>query len=87
MIRSYVKDLYEEHWDDYQLASVSARFGGNRRFDELLKEFRINELPIDEKYEHPAVKYYARKHLALLDGKQFTELPPVKNWNERLERV
>jgi len=87
MSKSYVKTLFTEQWDDYQLSSMSIEIGGNKAFFEILKEFNINTLPIDEKYVHPVAKFYSRKHLAYLDGKQFNELPPPKDWNERLARM
>jgi len=87
MSKSYVKDVFNDQWDDYQLSSVSSMIGGNKPFFDILKEFAIHTLPIEQKYVHTVVKYYSRKHLAYLDGKQFTELPPPKDWNERLNRA
>ena len=39
MSTCYVKDVFGELWDDYQLKSV--QLGGNERFFEILKEFGI----------------------------------------------
>jgi hypothetical protein len=41
MSRSYVKDVYLEQWDDYQLESVSFEKGGNKKFFEFIKEYGI----------------------------------------------
>jgi hypothetical protein len=46
MSKSYVKDVYNEQWDDFQLASVASMIGGNKPFFEILKEFGIQTLPI-----------------------------------------
>ena len=74
-------------WDDYQIASVSPPFGGNREFFELMKSFEIHTNPIVDKYKTKAAKYYRRKHAALLDGRNFDEEAPAKNWNEKIERT
>jgi len=76
-----------EHWDDYQLKSVSFEFGGNKPFFEITKEYEINGLPIHEKYKRPAAVYYLRKHQAEIEGKVFTEFPPAKDWNETIQRT
>jgi hypothetical protein len=47
MSKSYVKDIFLEQWDDYQLASISFEFGGNKVFFEFIKEYNIQGLPID----------------------------------------
>lgn len=52
----YVKNVYGEHWDDYQLRSVS--IGGNQPFFQVLKEYDIDTLGIADKYKHAAVKWY-----------------------------
>jgi len=44
-------------------------------------------LPIADKYSNKAVKFYIRKLTALIDGKDFKELPPAKDWSERINRV
>lgn len=85
--KSYTKDIFNEHWDDYQLQAVSAQFGGNKRFFEFIKTYEVHLMPIAEKYKHKSSKYHSKKMAALLDGKNFTELPPVKNWNEALVRA
>ncbi|CDW79899.1 adp-ribosylation factor gtpase-activating [Stylonychia lemnae] len=86
--QSQVKDIFNEWWDDYQLEAVSPEFGGNKRFFQLLQEYNIHTLTIQDKYQHKAVKYYARKLQALVDkNQQFREDPPAKDWNDRLTRA
>jgi hypothetical protein len=82
-----VKGVFTEQWDDYQLAAVSSVYGGNKNFFLYLQDFNISSLPIADKYTHKAVKYYVRRLTALVEGKDFTELPPAKDWSERLNRV
>jgi hypothetical protein len=87
MSKSYVKDIFLEQWDDFQLSSVSFEFGGNKAFFEFIKEYNIQGLPIEEKYRHKATQYYQRQHISKLDGIEFKETAPVKDWGERYERV
>lgn len=83
-----MKDVFNEQWDDYQLEAVSTGFGGNKLFFNLLREYNIQALPILEKYQHKAAKYYARKLTAMIDRSiDFKELPPAKDWNERIVRA
>ena len=39
----YIKSLTSELWDNYQLASVSPPFGGNKEFFDLLKSFNFHQ--------------------------------------------
>jgi hypothetical protein len=87
MSKSYVKDIFLEQWDDYQLASISFEYGSNKRFFDFIKEYDIQGLTVDQKYKHKAAQYYMRMHLARLDGVEFKEMPPAKDWSERLERA
>jgi hypothetical protein len=36
-----IKNVFEEHWDDYQLASVSYGIGGNKKFYDFLTTYGI----------------------------------------------
>ena len=83
--KSYVKNIFKEHWDDYQLRSIA--LGGNKPLFELLKEYEIQDLEFNKKYKHAAVRWYIRKHLAEMDGFQCGFDPPAKNMKERKERL
>jgi hypothetical protein len=85
--KSYIKAIFLEQWDDYQLKSVSFEFGGNKPFFEIVKEYEISGLPIHEKYKRPAAVYYLKKHQAEIEGKAFSELPPAKDWNDTFVRT
>jgi hypothetical protein len=74
MSRSYIKEIFLEQWDDYQLSSISFEHGGNKNFFNFIKEYNIQSLPIEEKYKHKATLYYQRKHQAKLEGREFTEI-------------
>jgi len=79
---SYVKDVYGELWDDYQLRSVS--FGGNQQLFSILKEYGVENEPLGNKYRHACVQWYKRKHIAEMDGVEFIESKPPKDLEERL---
>ena len=61
--------------------------GGNERFFHFLMDYKINELPIKEKYRHKVVIFYVKRLNAMLDRAVFTEEPPAKDWNETLNRA
>jgi hypothetical protein len=48
MSRCYVKDCFNEQWDDYQLRSI--HYGGNKALFEIMKEYDILELDFNKKY-------------------------------------
>ena len=87
MTKSYVKDIFLEQWDDYQLASISFEYGGNKPFFEFIKEYNIQGLPIDQKYKHKATQFYMKTHLAKLDGLDVKEAAPARDWGEKFDRV
>ena len=62
MSKTYVKDVLNEHWDDYQLKSV--QLGGNKQLFEILKDFKLENVSLEKRYNHRAVRWYARKHAA-----------------------
>lgn len=61
--------------------------GGNKKLFDLMKEYNLVELPTFKKYQHAAVKWYQRKHLAEMDGFPFTEIQPAKTMNEKKEQI
>ncbi len=79
---SLVKDVFNEQWDDYQLRSVC--FGGNQALFNLLKEYQVDNLPLESKYRHSSVSWYRKRHIALMDGVDFDLHKPAKDWDERL---
>ena len=83
----YVKDIYNEHWDDYQLKSV--QLGANKELFDLQKEYNIAELPFKKRYTHAAIKWYMQMHKARLDGTMgsFKLSKPTKNIQEKLQRA
>jgi hypothetical protein len=85
---SYVKDVYGEQWDDYQLRSVC--LGGNQPLFNLLKEYQIDGHPISSKYRHAAVTWYRKRLITLMDGMPFDieACPkPPKDWDERMAQT
>jgi len=83
---TYVKDVLNEHWDDYQLRAIA--FGGNQPLFNLLKEYDVDKQPTSAKYRNACVTWYRKRHVALMDGVEFDAVmnpKPPKNWNERVE--
>ena len=62
--------------------------GGNKPLFDILKEYEIQDLELNKKYAHPAVRWYQRKHMAQIDGmlSVFTEPMPPKTFKEKAER-
>ena len=84
----YVKDVFNEHWDDFQLRSVA--FGGNRPLYELMKEYEVDTHPVISKYRHASVTWYKKRHQAHMDSMLFdleANPKPPKNMNERVEQL
>lgn len=80
---SYVKNVYKEHWDDYQLRSVA--LGGNMPLFQILKEYGIENEPLINKYKASCVNWYRKRHLAQMDGVPFNQPQPPKDFNEALQ--
>lgn len=74
--------MFNEQWDDYQLRSVC--FGGNQPLFNLLKEYQVDNLPLQSKYRHASVTWYRKRHIALMDGSAFDSHKPPKDWDERV---
>ena len=69
---------------------IAPEVGGNRRFFDFLEEYRlhsIKEAPSDKRYKSDAVRYYARRLAAIIDGRGFNEKPPAKDWDEKITRA
>ncbi len=88
--RSYsiVKDIFNEHWDDYQLESIAPGVAGNKAFFTYLQNYEgLGQLPIEKKYRSSQIDWYVNKLTAHLDQKPFNEIPPAKDWNESFARA
>jgi hypothetical protein len=68
---------------------MSVQVGGNKHLFDLMKEYEIGELVIPMRYRHAALKWFRRRHLAKLDGRDhyFNEAPPAKNLNQRVDKT
>lgn len=85
---SYVKDVHNEQWDDYQLRSVC--FGGNQPLFNLFKEYQIDTHPMSSRYRHASVTWYRKRHMALMDGIVLSaddHPKPAKDWDERVAQT
>ena len=67
----YIKDIFREQWDDYQLKSLA--YGGNQNLFNILKEYGIENGSLCANYNTPAVKWYRKSHQAKMDGMTFTK--------------
>ena len=83
MFDHYVKELYEEPWDTFQIKMLS--IGGNKRFYEFMLEYSQEKNSIETKY-NSAVAFHYRKMLCFeAKGMPFTEAPPYTI--ERLRQI
>ena len=86
--RNYIKDVFNEQWDDYQIRSVA--FGGNQPLFQIMKEYQVDNTPLDTKYRHACVNWYEKRHISQMDGFEFdleaNPMPP-KNWDERIQQT
>lgn len=78
----YIKDVFGELWDDYQLKSVA--LGGNKNLFNITKEYGIEVSPLKQKYNHPCIVWFRKRHIARMDGAPFDLPKPPKDWEERI---
>ena len=85
MSKTYAKKVYNEQWDDLNLKSLA--LGGNKHLFEILKEYDLQDLPINKKYSSPAAKWYIKKHAFALDDFEYKAPKPAKTMNERVNNI
>jgi hypothetical protein len=74
---SFVKSLYHESWDEYQLKFLQPGIGGNKAYYEFLKQYSLeHEGNLTFKYTNKAAQYYQLKVRSMVDGKQLEIEPP-----------
>ena len=56
---SYIKTLFQEPWDGYQLQCMNA--GGNLPFYNFMKEYGHEKKDAVKKYETDAAKWYKKR--------------------------
>lgn len=66
---SYIRGI-QEPWDDYLISFIQR--GGNSRFIRMQKEYKIEEMPIEEKYTTRIAEYYR----LLIKSEVEAEAPP-----------
>lgn len=52
----YVKEIFKEQWDDYQLKSLA--HGGNQNLFNILKEYGLENGSLVANYNRPCLKWY-----------------------------
>lgn len=81
----YIKDVFNEQWDDYQLKSLA--HGGNENLFAILKEYDLVTTNLIACYWHPALVWYRKQLLAKMDRRLFAEPKPEKDWTETFTNV
>ena len=85
MEKHYVKPIFGDTWDSYQLKMV--QIGGNKKLWDFLKQYNgLETKMIQNKYESAAAKYYKKKIAAEANGLPFDDKEPAKNAEELLDR-
>lgn len=85
MDKSYVKPIFGEPWDNYQVRMV--QLGGNKRLWDFLKQYGgLEQKPVPHKYDSKAARYYRKKLTSEATGVSFSEKEPPKNAEEYLDR-
>jgi hypothetical protein len=60
--------------------SITPGFGGNAPLYDILKEYKLlDETDKKKRYGHRALKWFKRRHLAIMDGRPFNDSKPVKD--------
>jgi len=59
MAGSYVKNLYYEAWDDYQMSFFIPGVGGSKPFYDFMKTYDLHNDTIQDKYSSKPAQYYA----------------------------
>jgi len=84
MNSSYVKPVFEDLWDSYQLKVISQ--GGNQKFWDFMKEYKSEMKPIASKYRSAEAKFYKKRLAATVENCVFTEKAPAKNMDEMIDK-
>jgi len=86
--RSQVKEIFAEQWDDLQLEAIAPGVGGNKLLFDYMQDYEgLAQKQIEKRYTTSQLGWYARKLQAHLDQRVFSEIPPAKDWDERLSRA
>ena len=54
---------------------------------EICKEYGIEKLNLREKTSHDAMKWYKKRHLAMMDDMPFDGMKPPKDMDERINQL
>jgi len=77
--------VFGEMWDNYQLRSLA--HGGNKNLNTILKEYKLEKKLFIKSYNHPALVWYRKHHMAKMDMILFVEPRPTKNLQEKIDKV
>jgi hypothetical protein len=81
MHESYVKTLFHEPWDAYQVRQMMN--GGNSKFYKFICEYGLNSTEtMRDRYESEAAVYYMKRLSCKSVHKDFHEMPPPKSFKD-----
>ena len=72
MDQSYIKTLFGEVWDPFQMRVME--FGGNLVFWNFMKEYGHETKTIAQRYTTDAAKYHRKKIATIAMGKVFNDV-------------
>ncbi|TNV74259.1 hypothetical protein FGO68_gene6916 [Halteria grandinella] len=85
MDKTYIKPIFEDLWDTYQLQVITFT-GGNKQFWDFMKDYKTEQKPISIKYNTSEALYYKRRLAALVQDKSFEEKAPARNIDELMDK-
>ena len=80
--QTWPKKVLVEMWDDYQLMHIAKGCGGNKPLYMLFQEYALENCTHRDKYTSKVFQWYRAKHLALVDGVEFSEPKPEKKFRQ-----
>lgn len=81
----YIKDIFGEQWDDYQLRSIG--LGGNKQLYLILKEYGIEKSSLCNTIDYSCIQWYKVKHQAKMDNVECNEMKPPVTWGESVSQT
>lgn len=66
--------------------AITKGFGGNKPLFDHIQYYSLGVLTdMKQRYQHRAMQWYRKHHLAFMDGAKFTEEKPVRNVEEAFD--
>ena len=74
---SFVRSIKFDTWSNTQLSFMS--MGGNENLYEFFDQYDMNEESPNVRYATVAALYYQRRLCALVEGEEYTQVPPPRD--------